>query len=90
MVEEGNYYLGASVRDFRNSTIEVYSEEFVIIDRTAIYDVNGDKIVNLLDLVAVAAQIGNPPDSNLDANGDGVINVLDLVLIAAHFGEVVP
>ena len=90
MVEEGNYYLGASVRDFRNSTIEVYSEEFVIIDRTAIYDVNGDKIVNLLDLVAVAAQFGKPPDSNLDANGDGVINVLDLVLIAAHFGEVVP
>lgn len=90
MVEEGNYYLGASVRDFRNSTSEVYSEEFVIIDRTAIYDVNGDKIVNLLDLVAVAAQFGKPPDSNLDANGDGVINVLDLVLIAAHFGEVVP
>ena len=90
MVEEGKYYLGASVRDFRNSKIEVYSEEFVIIDRTAIYDVNGDKIVNLLDLAAVAAQLGKPPDSNADANGDGVINVLDLVLIAAHFGEVVP
>ena len=90
MVEEGKYYLGASVRDFRNSKIEVYSEEFVIIDRTAIYDVNGDKIVNLLDLAAVAAQFGKHSDSNADANGDGVINVLDLVLIAAHFGEVVP
>ena len=90
MVEEGKYYLGASVRDFRNSKIEVYSEKFVTIDRTAIYDVNGDKIVNLLDLATVAAQLGKPPDSNADANGDGVINVLDLVLIAAHFGEVVP
>ena len=88
-VEEGNYYLGASVRDFRNSDVEVFSDGFVIVDRTAIYDVNGDKIVNLLDLVAVASQLGKPLDSNSDANGDGVINILDLVLIAAHIGEVV-
>ena len=89
-VEEGKYYLGASVRDFRNSTVEVYSDGFVTIDRSAIYDVNGDKIVNLLDLVAVAAQLGKPSNSNSDANGDGIINILDLVLIAAHLAEVVP
>ena len=89
-VEEGSYYLGASVRDFRNSNVEVYSDGFVIIDRRAIYDVNGDKIVNLLDLVAVAAQFGKPLDPNSDTNGDGVINILDLVLIAAHLGEVIP
>jgi hypothetical protein len=52
--------------------------------------VNGDKIVNLLDLVTVAAQFGKPLNPNLDANGDGVINILDLVLIAAHLGEVIP
>lgn len=89
-VEEGKYYLGASVRDFRISTVEVYSDGFVTIDRSAIYDVNGDKIVNLLDLVAVAAQLGKPSNSNSDANGDGIINILDLVLIAAHLAEVVP
>ena len=89
-VEEGNYYLGARVTDFRNSNIEVYSDGFVIVDRSAIYDVNGDKIVNLLDLVAVASQLGKPLDSNADANGDGVINILDLVLIAAHIGEIIP
>lgn len=89
-VEEGEYYLGASVRDFRNSVVEVYSDGFVAIDRTAIYDVNGDKIVNLLDLVKVADQIGESSNSNLDVNGDGIINILDLVLIATHLGEVVP
>ena len=89
-VEEDKYYLGASVRDFRNSKVEVYSDGFVTINRSAIYDVNGDKIVNLLDLVAVAAQFGKPLDPNSDANGDGVINILDLVLIAAHLGEVIP
>ena len=89
-VEEGKYYLGASVRDFRNSTVEVYSDGFVNINRTAIYDVNGDKIVNLLDLIAVADQFEKPSDSHLDVNGDGIINILDLVLIATHLGEVIP
>ncbi len=89
-VEEDKYYLGASVRDFRNSKVEVYSDGFVTINRSAIYDVNGDKIVNLLDLVTVAAQFGKPLNPNLDANGDGVINILDLVLIAAHLGEAIP
>ena len=89
-VEEGKYYLGANVRDLRNSAVEIYSDGFVVIDRTTTYDVNGDKIVNLLDLVAVASQFGIASDTNFDANGDGVINILDLVLIAAHLGEVVP
>lgn len=89
-VEEGKYYLGASVRDFRNLTLEVYSDGFVTIDRTTVYDVNRDKMVDLLDLVAVAAQLGEPSNSNADVNGDGIINILDLVLIATHLGEVVP
>ena len=89
-LDEGKYYLGASVRDFRNLTLEVYSDGFVTIDRTTVYDVNRDKMVDLLDLVAVAAQLGEPSNSNADVNGDGIINILDLVLIAAHLGEVVP
>ena len=89
-VEEGSYYLGVNARDSRNSSVQVYSEGVVTIDRTATYDVNGDKMVNLLDLVAVANQLGESSDSNSDVNGDGIINILDLVLIATHLGEVVP
>ena len=45
-------------------------------------DVNGDGIVNILDLVAVANAFGkNAPD----VNGDGVVNVLDLVAVANAF-----
>ena len=89
-VVEGKYYVGAIVRDFRNSKVQVYSDGFVVIDRSARYDVNGDKIVDLLDLVAIAAQFGKPLDPNSDVNGDGVVNILDLVLIANNLGEVVP
>ena len=47
-------------------------------------DVNGDGIVNILDLVMVANGFG---EKEPDLNGDGVVNVLDLVSVAKHFTE---
>ena len=47
-------------------------------------DVNGDGIVNILDLVAVANAFGEDVP---DVNGDGIVNVLDLVQVANQFGE---
>ena len=47
-------------------------------------DVNGDGIVNILDLTFVASRFGqNSPD----LNGDGIVNILDLVHIAQHIGD---
>lgn len=50
-------------------------------------DVNGDGVVNILDLTLVAQQIGTPNPSNrrVDVNKDGVVNILDLVLVANAF-----
>ncbi len=45
-------------------------------------DVNGDGIVNILDLVAVANAFGKDAP---DVNGDGTVNVLDLVAVANAF-----
>ena len=45
-------------------------------------DVNGDGVVNILDLVQVANGLGkNSPD----VNGDGVVNILDLVFVSGYF-----
>ena len=51
-------------------------------------DVNGDGVVNILDLVLVAQHLGEtaPSNSKVDVNGDGIVNILDLVLIAQHLG----
>lgn len=46
-------------------------------------DVNDDKVVNILDLVLVAQNLGEPRPE-LDINKDKVINILDLVLIAQN------
>ena len=45
-------------------------------------DVNGDGIVNILDLMLIASNFGQTGEHPADANGDGVVNVLDLVIVA--------
>ena len=47
-------------------------------------DVNGDWVVNILDLVQVANNFGQ---SAPDLNGDGVVNILDLTLVAKHLSQ---
>ena len=47
-------------------------------------DVNGDGVINILDLTFIASRFG---ESSPDVNGDGIVNVLDLVRIAQHIGE---
>ena len=51
-------------------------------------DVNGDGIVNILDLVLVASHLGQSGETAADVNGDGVVNVQDLVLVSNAFGSV--
>ena len=45
-------------------------------------DVNHDGVVNIQDLVAVAASLGETGESPADVNRDGVVNVQDLVHVA--------
>ncbi len=56
-------------------------------------DVNRDGVVNLADLVRVAALYGQdvdgglPPDTPEDTNGDGTICISDLVCVSANYGR---
>ena len=49
-------------------------------------DVNGDGIVNIQDLVLVAANLGKTGQNAADINGDGQVNIQDLVLVAGALG----
>ena len=51
-------------------------------------DVNQDGVVNIQDLVAVAAAIGQSGENAADVNGDGEVNIQDLVAVAAALGQV--
>ncbi len=55
------------------------------------WDVNGDGLVDVSDLVLVGRRLGEtikePTSPNPDVNGDGIVDISDLVLIGKHFGE---
>jgi len=56
-------------------------------------DINGDGIVDIFDVVIVAAAFGTTPsDPNWDPRADlkpefGLIDIFDFVVVATHFGE---
>ena len=50
-------------------------------------DVNADGIVNIQDLVLVAANFTRTGKNSADVNGDGVVNIVDLTLVAGAFGN---
>jgi hypothetical protein len=53
-------------------------------------DLNGDGIVNILDLVKLAGKFGKtvpPEDPIYDFNNDTKINILDAIIVAGNFGK---
>ena len=50
-------------------------------------DVNGDGVVNIVDLTLVATNFGATGTNAADVNDDGVVNIVDLTLVAAAFGN---
>ena len=50
-------------------------------------DVNGDGLVNILDLILIASSLGQSGQDDVDVNGDGIVSILDLVLAAGMFDK---
>ncbi len=49
-------------------------------------DVNGDRTIDILDIVYVGAHFGGT-DAKADLNGDGKVDILDIVIAGGNFGE---
>ncbi len=55
-------------------------------DGTRPPDVNGDSVVNVLDLIVIASTLGNRGTHiAADVDGNGVVDILDLILVAGMF-----
>ncbi len=50
-------------------------------------DVNRDGVVDVYDLIVVAANFGKTGPNIADVNGDGIVNIADLIMIAAELGN---
>jgi hypothetical protein len=69
-----------------------HSTDHIEILLTIRGDLNGDRIVNIVDLVIVALAFDSTPgglhwNPVADARRDGLINILDIVIVAIAFGE---
>ena len=85
--EEEMFFVEATPFDGMENGETVRSASIVIPRQPRSTDVNGDGMVNILDLVFVANNLGMQIEEgtkpNPDVNGDNVVNILDLVAIAA-------
>ena len=66
----------------RHTLADLDGEIYLKTEVPPTVDVNGDGVVNILDLVMVANAFG---EAAPDLNGDGVVNILDLVIVANNF-----
>ena len=72
-----------------NSCDWAHWADLLIIAEEPDGDVNQDGIVNVLDMIFVAQNLGQEPpsDSRADVNSDGQVNILDLVFVAEHLSQ---
>jgi len=73
-----------------NNVVFYHNGEFYRVQdkpvETMKWDLDGNGIVDIFDLVIVAVGFGKS-DGPADVNGDGKVDVLDLMLVAEHFGQ---
>ena len=74
-------FASATEESIPAAPLEIY---FTVEERLLTGDVNRDGVVNILDLLRVARQLGQrvAADSPVDVNGDGIVNIFDLTLVA--------
>ena len=73
--------VASGLRDTHH-TIPDLDGEIYLKSTGNVADLNGDEIVNILDLVIVANAFGKTAP---DLNSDGIVNILDLVIVANSF-----
>ena len=71
-----------------DGTVLLWTFPMLAEARVILADVNADGVVNIQDIVLIAASFGAAGENTADLNGDGVVNVQDLILIANTFGNV--
>ena len=76
-----------------NATVQLWDVQTLLesqpdpqTDPVVSEDVNGDDVVNILDLVSVSANFGKTGENIADVNGDGIVNIVDLVKVAGEMG----
>ena len=68
-------------QDLTSIPVIAKSGSIVVRSKEAL-DVNGDGVVDILDLIVVATHFGAVGENQADVNGDSVVDIKDLLLVA--------
>lgn len=83
----GTFFVEATPYDGVENGEPVKSTSIIIPSESRSTDINRDGVVNILDLVFVANNLGmqveDGTEPSADVNKDGVVNILDLVAVAS-------
>jgi len=77
----------APAEDSDQIGVEIWENKEDVTQATS--DVNGDGVVNILDLALVASRFGTS-DLTADLNADGQVDILDLVIVANNYNQQEP
>jgi hypothetical protein len=83
---------GVEVRYWMSNPLGVNTDADNCTDDREVGSVNIDRVINSIDLGALASQFGtlSPDFRPMDSNGDGVINSIDLGYVASRYGACTP
>jgi hypothetical protein len=84
----GDYSVSVSVDN--GEAAATARASFTVKPQANIADVNGDGVVNILDIALVAHAWSSTPgsprwDPRCDLDGSGVINIIDITIVARQF-----
>ena len=92
-IPEGFYNLTISP-DGKTLALSVDTGIILLWDFAALFnptrheaDINGDGVIDVNDLVVVAANFGQTGPNPADVNGDGVVNIADLIKVAGAIDD---
>ena len=69
-----------------NQGVIIGEDDIIIINPPVLGDLNGDGLVNVLDLLVIVADWGDcNGECPSDLNGDATVNVLDLLIVIANW-----
>jgi PKD repeat protein len=90
--QPGNYSVQLTVVDADNRFDSIIYNVEVLEETAKPWDVDGNGLVNMLDMYIVALHYGETPESpswdpRTDIDKNNIINMIDLYIVAIHYGE---